>query len=1224
MKIVFITVSSPAIKSLIESNKLISEKYPNALELSLFYATSEFSEKKLNKMIDCIINADLVFVDLMGSPSLIVKAVYKGLESCKGNVISYGNSAREFLRLGKFSASEMKSDSMKEPSMESIKKMQSMAEKMGKIMPGKMRDMRNYSLIIKYFKIANRHNIYNMLLLILNEYGDYDNLENPQMPYEADSISVCDPNHMKFYSSVSSYANEFGFNELLPNIAIIFSANTYPNDTSKCVYKIQTRLSEFANVIPIAVSGSFCENEDKFKEFLLNSTAKPIDLIINVMPFRLGAGPMGGDFNAGINLLKEVNAPYLHPFFLTRKTQQDWLESVQGCGPSEVLISVMLPELDGAIQTFPIASKSENECNEAYDVATDELAIIEERVEKLASCVKKQINLRTKPNSEKRVAIICYNYPPGEGNLFGGAFLDTFASIESILKNLNQEGYSVNTLSKDELMNIFTAGKAVNSGKYDCNWDDMIEYPVKKYSAESKVTAEWGKAPGNVMANENNFLIPGTIQKNVFVGLQPSRGIHENVEKAYHDKTLPPHHQYIAFYQWLKNEFKADAIIHVGTHGTLEFLMGKECGMSGNCYPDKLIADIPHTYLYYCGNPSEAVIAKRRSHANIVSYQPPVFVESELYDDYLSLSTEIDHYRQALILSPQSANEILANIYKKAKQINLPEELEVLENELYRMSTSLIPKGLHVFGNGYSQEEGKAYARGLIRYNRNGYRALCDLIAQSEKLDINNLESSKNCNALAKELFNYYMNNDKLPEVSYIDKKNKEDFLNTLNYAKKISIDACQNNEIQGMLKTLCGEYNPAKLAGDIYRAPEVLPCGGNVYQFDPRLVPSITAFERGKRVCDNTLEAYFKEEKSYPQSTAVILWGLETSRTQGETFAQILSYLGVKISNKSNVWEMKFDIIPINELNRPRIDVTINICGFFRDMFPNLIEGLDDLFVKLYELDETDEENYFKAHSKKIYKKLLEEGYEEQDAKELAISRIFGPKEGEYGTGITGIIETKNWETESQIGESFIASLKHVYNRRMHGRSVHGLYERNLKCVDIVSQLRSNHEYEITDLDHYYEFFGGLSKSVELAKGTKAKMFITDTTEEKIHTETVDKSIARGIRTRVLNPKWIDGMLSHSYHGAQKIAERFENVLGLSATTNSVDEWIYDDLHKSYVEDEELRNRMIENNPHAYMNILEQMMEYNSRGYWNATQEQLDKIKQVYLEIEDKIEETV
>jgi len=288
--------------------------------------------------------------------------------------------------------------------------------------------------------------------------------------------------------------------------------------------------------------------------------------------------------------------------------------------------------------------------------------------------------------------------------------------------------------------------------------------------------------------------------------------------------------------------------------------------------------------------------------------------------------------------------------------------------------------------------------------------------------------------------------------------------------------------------------------------------------------------------------------------------------------------------------------------------------------MFPNLISNLNEIFERLWNLDEADEDNYFKKNSKKLYKKLIEEGYEVKEAKELAVSRIFGPKEGSYGTGITGIIETKNWSEEEQLGRVYIDNLQHVYNGNVRGKKIEGLYEENLKSVEIISQIRSNHEYEITDLDHYYEYFGGLSKSVEMIKGKKAKMYITDTTGDKIYSESVEKSIARGIRTRVLNPKWIDGMLQHKYHGVQKIADRFENIMGFSATTG-VEEWIYDDMYKSYVDDEVLREKLVENNPYAYMDILEQMTEYYNRGYWNADKEKIDKIKELYLELEDNIE---
>lgn len=1236
MKLTFVTVSSSAIKYLIEVYKEITLIYGDIFKLEIYYSKSLMSDEKSAHMIKSIGESDLVFVDLMGSPVSVINSVYRGLDKCSGNVIPFGNYAREYLKLGKFNMESMKSNNSKPMDMKAMMKMKNMAEKMGKVVPGKIRDMRNYSLLMKYFKVADNDNIKNMIYLILREYGNIKYVPKPCDPTDPESICICDPKTKKIFKSIEEFQNSFSFNDSKPIIVILFYGHVYPTDTSFCISKIKERIEEFANVLPIAISGSYGDNKEKLFKFILKTTEKPIDLILNFMSFRLTAGPMGGDFQAGVDILKEANVPYIHPFFMTRRTIKEWEDSAQGCTASEVMISVMLPELDGCIETYPIGAMTEPFHNEDFDILTEELTLIDERVDMLLSRIKRHITLRQKPNKDKKVAILCYNYPPGESNLFGGAFLDTFASVEKILFSLHMDGYNVSTLNKEELMNIFKAGGVVNSGKYSDEWPNIIKYSENNYANELKnsndykeMIKEWGNIPGNIMTTEEHeFIIPGTILNNIFIGLQPSRGIHEDIDKLYHDKTLPPHHQYQAFYKWIREEFKADVIIHVGTHGTVEFLKGKECGVSKDCYSNKLLGDIPHMYLYYCGNPSEAIIAKRRAYANIISYKPPVFVQGELYGEYSKLMSLIDNYHQAIAISPQSTKDILAEIELVSKNLKLPNELSELENELYRMKVSLIPKGLHVFGSGFSDDESKEYVKGVLRYSRNDITSLKILIGKAKGYDMETLINNndykvlKNIEECYDEIFEYYMENENIDKFSWINEVDKKEFIKTLDYGKSLFERVKETHEIEGLLSTLSGKYNPAKLAGDIYRNTDILPTGYNLYQFDPRLVPTQTAYVRGKKICDNTLEVYIKENKDYPLSTGVILWGLETSRTQGETFSQILAYLGVKISDEGNVWDPKYEIIPIEELGRPRIDVTINICGFFRDMFSNLIDNLEDVFNLLYEIEESDEENYFKANSKKLYEKLVKDGYDEKEAKNLAISRIFGPKEGEYGTGITSIIETKNWENESQIGNMFLDNLKYVYNRNLRGKDIDGLYKENLKCVEIVSQIRSNHEYEITDLDHYYEFFGGLSKSVEIVKGKKVKMYITDTTDDRIATESIEKSIARGIRTRILNPKWIDGMLNHQYHGVQKIYDRFENLMGLAATTNSVDPWIYDDLCKAYVENDDLYNRLKENNTYAYINILEQMTEYINRGYWKASEAQIKKIKERYFDIDSKIEE--
>lgn len=1223
MKFTFITVSAPSVKCLMKAAKEIAKLEPDLLDLHIYYAVTEYSKEKTARLISDIKTSDMVFVDLMGSPVETIKAVYEGLKDCKGDVIPYGNSAREYMKLGSFSAASMKASGGKKPDMAAMKKMQSMAEAMGKIMPGKMRDMRNYSLICKYFYVADHQNILNMLYLILRDYGGAKKLPKPSEPREVPSAAVCRAKDMKYYGSFEEFSKDFPFDDKKPVIALLYYGHIYPMDYSGAVAVIAEHLQRYANVLPIAVSGMDSLNDGKLKKLLTGFLPKKPELVINCMSFRLSAGPMGGNISAGTDLLKELNVPYLHPFFMSRRTEKDWIDSVQGNTPSETLISVMLPEQDGAVLTLPVGAKTEPAYDEEFDVTSDEIKIIEERLEALADRAEKFIALRAKSNSEKKIAIICYNYPPGEANVFGGAFLDTFQSVSSILSLLKNNGFNSDDVSAEKLMSDFINGGLVNTGKYS-DGGKMLKYPLSDYKKflsgfadKDAVINAWGEPGGEIMTDEKgDFLIPAAAYGNIIVGIQPSRGIHEDNDKLYHDKSIPPHHQYIAFYKYISEKFGADAVIHVGTHGTLEFLKGKECGMSGMCYPDLLLGDMPHFYLYYCGNPSEATIAKRRSHASLIGYQPPVFVQSGLYGEYAELSAMLDEYHHQLSFSESAAAEVKHNIEELAEKLNLPFELEELESELYRLNSSLIPKGLHIFGQDYTDEEALCYVCELLKKPHDDVPSLSELAAEELGEDLAQAEEYggeklRRINSLAELYFEKYFGCDAVPDKLRC----------TIEYGRKKYDEIRRNAENEQLLNALSCGYIPAKPAGDIYRSPEVLPSGYNLYQFDQRFVPTLTAYQRGVRTAENTINTYYKEYGTYPNSTAVILWGLETSRTHGETIGQIMGYLGARLAKGNSAWNPKYELIPIEELGRPRIDVTINICGFFRDLFPNLIDNLDDLLHLVNDADETDEQNYMKANSSKLYSYLIDKGYDEEDAASLSVTRVFGPQEGEYGTGITSIIETKAWEKEEQIGNQFLSSLHYAYSRKMHGSDTSDLYEQNLKSVEIVSQVRDNNEYEITDLDHYYEFFGGLAKSVEMVKGRKAVMLITDTTGAAPITESAEKAVAKGIRTRVLNPKWIDGMLAHKYHGAQKIADRFENVMGLAATTGAVEQWVYNDLCEKYAQDEEMRRRMAENNPYAYMDILEQMEEYSRRGYWNASEEQLEAIRNAYLETENTIE---
>lgn len=1238
MKLTIITVSNPIILDVIKAYRDIIKSYGKIFMLEVFYVGRQ-GKNQLDKINSSIKSSQFLILDLMGSMEEIQNEILKTCREYEGDIVPIGGEnghIRKLLKLGSFSAKDMKMGKSEEKKMdmESMKKMMNITEKIGTYLPfGKMKDMKNYIHITKYWMNGGTYEIKNLLYLILREYGNCKTLPKPLEPMVISEVSICTPKDMKYFKNINEYHSLYKLKEKKPLVAVLFYGHSYPNKTCNCVAKIIERIEEFANILPIACKGNSKKNLEEIERLLNSLGNKKPDVVVNFMSFRLGAGPMGGNPQRGINILENLEAQYIHPFFMSKKEIAEWKNSKKGLNPSEFLITVMLPELDGAIETIPVGAVEVEEIDEEFDVEISQLKIIEERVERLGEKIKNWIKLREKSNKDKKVAVICYNYPPGEGNIFGGGFLDTFTSVENVLNILKENNYTVGNTSKEYLMENFTVNKIVNSPKWENeNNQYMIKYAVEKYredKEDKKIIEDWGKAPGDIMSYNNNFLIPGIISGNIFIGLQPSRGIHENPKKAYHDKELTPHHQYVAFYKYIRDEFKADVIIHVGTHGTVEFLSGKECGMSGECYPDKLIGKLPHLYLYYCGNPSEAVIAKRRSHAVTIGYQSPPFTKSELYGELSELEKIISEYKEAELLRPNSLEKIKVQFLEKLKQLNMDNlSIDEVENELYRIKNSLMPKGLHIFGKGYSKDEALEYMKSIVKYDRAEGKSIKRILAEIKGYDYDKLlkdndvkileKLEKDASKLVEDYMNFQKVNIKCDEILLKEIKD------SLELGKKAFENSMKNYEEEGLLKGLNGRYLNAKIAGDIIRNPQVFPTGYNLYQFDPRMIPTDSACIQGKNIAENTIQCYKDKSGIYPKSIAVVLWGLETSRTQGETIGQILAYLGVKVKNKANIFMPEYEVIPIEELGRPRIDVVITICGFFRDMFPNLIGDLNKVFKLIWNLKESDEENYFKANCKKIYKELISQGYSKEDAEELCYSRIFGPEEGSYGTNVTKLIETSNWKDESQIGQEYLTSLKYVYSSSFNGRKVEGLLEKNLSVVEIVSQIRSSHEYEVTDLDHYYEFFGGLSKSIEITKGKKAEIYISDTTGEKVETDSVDKSIERGVRTRLLNPKWIDGMLQHKYHGVQKINERFENILGLAATTDKVNNWIFKSMQEVYVSNNEMKKMLIENNKWAYLTMVETLMECIDRGYYNASEEEIIELKKTYLKIEGNIEEEI
>ncbi len=1164
------TIVNKSLKKAIES---VSEFCD--VNLIYSYDLPKFKIAELQSLVDW---ADIIAIDVRGDPGILNEIDFGEKDLI---CLVHGGSLVAKAKLGRFRMpAKVASSFISDPASlkKRIENIQKAIETAGKILPfGVLKDARNYVKTLRYWSNGGFENYRNMFLHICRIKGLDVEAEDPmEFP------------DFGFYHPVHGFNYKPG-NER-PRIGIVFYGGMHFEQCQKTLEEIVKWFEgKNINVVPVYSDGILNLNAIELMD--------DVDAIVSLLWFRLNGGPMGGDPRKTVELLKRKKAKVFTPALMFNQKLSDWEKEQRGLNMVNLFASVTLPEMDGAVESVPVCG-----------VCEDEVVPIADRIERFCKRIEKWLNLRKKPNSEKKVAIVIYNYPPGEENLGNAAYLDTFESLKAILERLRDEGYKVEKTDVKELLlekKLFNP-KMFSEKAIDCPRLSKSDY-LRLFSGlpeelRKEIVENFGEPLGDIMVDENGILIPVVLLGNIAIGIQPSRRkiieSNEDLLSAVHDKTKPPHHQYLAFYLWLSKEFKADAIIHLGTHGTLEFMKGKEVGMSSKCWPDILISSVPHIYVYHVTNVSEATIAKRRSYATLLSYNSPPYTSAGLYDEYARLEELIEDFRAEK--DAARADAAKAKIFELAEKLGMEKDIEKIEARIYEYRRSIIPKGLHIIGKRYEANEMKDFVLLLSRYDRGEIKSLHRLIAEKKGLKFEEIagnprkmgEIDEEARRIVEEFFSG---------------KTKEEFEKTLNYCKEIAYNFSNNAaELENLVKALNGEYIEPSVGGDVIRNPEALPTGRNLYQFDPLRIPTEAAVERGKRAAREMIERHLGRHGRYPESVALVLWGFETAQTFGETVAQIFELLGVELIHKT-AWEKELKVKSLEELGRPRIDAVITICGFFREMFPNLIELIDKAVRLVSELDEPEELNFVKKHVKEL-KSLL---------------RIFGPMATEYGTRMLQLFEDSAWQKESDLANAYISSMCYAYGKDFHGIEARELFEGLLKTVDIVTQTRSSTDYEITDLDHYYEFFGGLSKAVELLKGKKAEMIIVDSTKEIAKVEDVRDSIERGTITRTLNPKWIEEMLKHGFNGVQKIADRIEYLLGLAATTNAVDSRLWDKIAERFVLDERLFNRLREQNVYATRELLERLLEAEKRGYWKAG-DLKKKVEEKYLEIDGILEEMI
>ncbi len=1081
-------------------------------------------------------------------------------------------------------------------------------------MPGFVyKDVGAWFEVTRYWGINGKENVKRLLVFLGKNYCHLRGLPKPLPPLREPSPAIRHPKMRKLYTDLKEYLSDYGYDAAKPTAVLISYDGMHLENCLVPTKALVEALEPDVNVVPISCDGM--KNVAAVRSLLFPDGTFFGDILVSLVWFRFNGGPIGGTEDKTFDLFREINVPVFHPITAFTQPLQEWKDGKQGVSPVEFLANVTLPECDGCVEPTILCAKDEDP-----EKPYSPIVAIPDRVERYAARIKGMLSLRRKDNRDKRVALILYNYPPGEHNLGNAAYLDTFESVRKILLRMAEDGYCVGEIPEN-LSGAFLESGVVNSPNWKNQQGVMIGRTEFKrlMEGDSRLRADveqyWGAFPGTVNASGDHIYLPMLRFGNVTVALQPSRGLHEDETKNYHDKSIPPHHQYVAFYKWM--QLTQDAIVHVGTHGTLEFLRGKEQAIAAGDDMDILLGNLPHFYLYQTGNPSEAMIAKRRSSATLVSYGTPAADSAGLYGEYLAIADLFSELADASLLQPQRKQTIEQKIRQKAQEQGWDDcggDLNAIEARLTAMTRSLIPVGLHTFGVPMSRKEQVNLITAALRYDRGETKALNRVLAEENGLDYGGLlkEESlllRQMDERAKKLVESWVETGTAEEA----------YAPQFSLAKTILENTTGDHELTGLMNALNGGYADAGLSADSLRNPEVYPSGRNLYQFNPLTLPSVSAIERGKIIARNTLRLQVEATGQYPKSVGVVLWGFETAKTCGETVGQIFEYLGVRVKSEPGSWFPSVEIVPASEMEHPRIDTMIEICGFFRDLFPNLVDMIDDAVRMVSSLPE--EGNAVREKSEAIEKRLLSEGMEEAEAKMLSTLRIFGPPESSYGTSLTTMVETGRWTEESELGSAYANDMSCAYGRMVRGIKCPKVNEMLLSKVEMISQVQDTYEYDITDLDHYYEFFGGFAKAVENIRGEKPQLLTTNTATEAIRTEQAHHAISRGAVTRTLNPKWIDAMLEHEYHGAQKIADRVQYLVGLSATTGAVDQRVWEETAQTLIFDEQMRRRLEENNRFAAQEITRRLFEAEKRNYWTPTEEEAQQLMELLMNYEEDLE---
>ena len=1003
-----------------------------------------------------------------------------------------------------------------------------------------------------------------------------------------------------------------------------------------------------------------------FNDFFTLNGETVIDVLVSAMKFsHVGNGSLTTDE------LEQLGVPVLTAYTLLT-TEEDWRKNPEGLNAVETSIAVALPEFDGAIHGVPIAGRN---------VLPDGAIEYQPMPERMAAMVDKAIKwarLHRLKNEDKKIALIFHNYPPKNYNIGSASGMDSMESATRLLARMQAEGYKIDFLpeSAEEFIRIMTS-HATNdlSLLTDKQAEECQKLSADEYAAffatlpeeaRQKMTEQWGEAPGDIMlSDEGNILVPGTMNGNIFMTVQPARQYGMDPARAYHDPTIAPTHQYLAFYYWLREVFKADAVIHLGTHGNLEWLPGKATGLDRSSYSDIALGSLPNIYPYLMTISGEGVIAKRRSSACLIGYLPAPVAEAGAFDELAELEKMADEYSHFQKQDSEQAAELEKKIIELAHETKIDESvaydetkpftdyLAELHEYIEELQDSEIHVGLHVLGQPPEGDILIGEVMHLLRLSNGPVPSLYNLWA--EKFSLNFEELEKNPSAIVEafdltggELLRRIRNESRAFVTAIAEKGFTEQSVNAAmqlpetaegpeEWKQKIKslgqyiIEeiyprlARTTDELDHTLAALSGKYvAPGPSGSPSAGGVDLLPSGRNFYGVDPRALPSQAGWMAGKKLGDRMIEKYITDEGKYPENIGMVLWSGPNMRSSGQDIAEFLYLLGVKpVWQKGSLRVTDLEVIPLDELKRPRIDVTARISGLFRDTLPHLAELMDKAVLMVAKLDESDDDNFVRKHIREDSEALQADGASADDAWRNAAFRVFGDAPGTYGSGINVVLDAKNWESEKDLADVYVRWGGHVFGGGQRGVYQPELFKKRLAQMELTVKNEENHDMNILSSDDYNGFHGGMIAAVKSFGQKTPVSYVGDSANRgapKIRT--VAEEMKRVVRTESLNPKYIEGLMQHGYKGAMDMANRLNISFQWDATSSVMEDWMYNDYAEKYAFDPKVQQWMKKVNPWALQNIAETLLEAEQRQMWNADDETKEKLQELYLSVEGEIEE--